>query len=135
MHHEADSIAAQLAEHITDAWNAANGAIYAEVFTLDASFVDIRGAYHTSRTAIGIGHQKIFDTIYRDSNLSTSVLSVRVFDGVILAQLHLRLVAPNVDLPPNDGSIASLLIVDDAGTWRISAFQNTLRLKHADLGT
>ena len=124
---DAMAIVAGLVTQITKAWNDADGDAYARAFTDDASFVDIRGGFHRGRPAIGRGHQALFDTIYRGSRLTSSVLMVHDRGDTILAQAHLRLQAPNAPLPPNDGAVATLVIGRDGGEWRIASFLNTLR--------
>lgn len=126
---DATAIATRLAHHLETAWNAADGESYGAVFTSDASFVDIRGDHHRSRTAIGKGHEAIFQTIYRGSKVRFEVTSARVLGEVVVAHAHVAMEAPSAPLPPNDGSTASFVAVDDGGTWRIAAYHNTLRLQ------
>lgn len=129
MTESATEIANRLATHLETAWNAADGESYGAAFTSDASFVDIRGDHHRSRTAIGKGHSAILRGIYRGSKVHFEVTTARVVGGVIVAHAHIAMEAPAAPLPPNDGSTASFVVVDDGGTWRIAAFHNTLRLK------
>ena len=125
----ATDIATRLATHLETAWNAADGDGYGAVFTDDASFVDIRGDHHRSRTAIGKGHAAILRGIYRGSKVRFEVTSAAVVGDVIVAHAQIAMDAPSAPLPPNDGSTASFVVVDDGGTWRIAAYHNTLRLK------
>ena len=125
---DATEIATRLANHLETAWNAADGESYGAVFTADASFVDIRGDHHRSRTAIGKGHDAIFRSIYRGSKVRFEVTSANVLGGVIVAHAQVAMDAPAAPLPPNDGSTATFVAVDDGGTWRIAAYHNTLRL-------
>ena len=50
---------------LESAWNTADGAAFAEPFTTDADFVNIRCEFHHSKAAIGAGHQAIFDSVYK----------------------------------------------------------------------
>lgn len=129
MNTNATRIATRLADHLATAWNAADGERYGAVFTEDASFVDIRGDHHRSRAAIGKGHHALFKGIYRGSTVTFEVTSASVLGNVVVAHAQVAMKAPGVPLPPNDGSTASFVIVDDGGTWRIASFHNTLRLK------
>lgn len=124
----AKGIVADLIGQITAAWNAADGAAYARAFAEDASFVDIRGGFHRTRAVIATGHQAIFGTIYRESWLTAEALLVHDLGGVIVAQVRLALQAPHAGLPPNEGSVATLVIGRIGGSWRIMAFHNTLKL-------
>src|SRR5438309_11754190 len=58
-----DEVIAELAR----AWNAGDGAAWAASFAEDAEFVDVLGRVQRGREVIGAEHQKLFDTIYRDS--------------------------------------------------------------------
>jgi uncharacterized protein (TIGR02246 family) len=126
---DATAIATRLANHLETAWNAADGDSYGAVFTNDASFVDIRGDHHRSRIAIGKGHAAVFGSIYRGSKVRFEVTSASVVGNVVVAHAQIAMDAPAAPLPPNAGSIASFVVVDDGGTWRIAAYHNTLRLK------
>ncbi len=126
---DAFAIATDVAAQLTAAWNAANGERYGALFTADAGFIDIRGDLHRSRVAIGRGHQAIFDTIYRGSSVSYVVVSAITLGTVVVAQMRVDMNAPGAPLPPNDGSMATAVLVDDGGVWRIAAFHNTLRLR------
>lgn len=122
-------IASDLTTHLAAAWNAADGERYGAVFTDDATFVDIRGDQHRSRKAIGKGHAALFRGIYRGSTVNASLTDATALGGVIVAHAHFAMEAPAAPLPPNDGSTATFVIVDDGGTWRIASFHNTLRMK------
>ena len=55
------------------AWNAADGAAFAALFTDDADFIHILGGYYAGRAAIEAGHRMIFGTIYKGSTVRYSV--------------------------------------------------------------
>jgi uncharacterized protein (TIGR02246 family) len=126
---DATRIATDLTNHLAASWNAADGERYGAVFTDDAAFVDIRGDQHRSRHAIGKGHAALFRGIYRGSTVNVSLTDATTIGGVIVAHAHIAMEAPSAPLPPNDGSTATLVIVDNGGTWRIASFHNTLRMK------
>jgi uncharacterized protein (TIGR02246 family) len=65
------STAETVVKHLEDAWNAADGAAFAEPFAPDADFVNIRGDYHSGREAIAAGHQMIFETTTRAARCAT----------------------------------------------------------------
>ena len=66
--------------------NAADGQAFGEPFTEDADFVALRGDYHQSQESIAVGHQGIFNTIYKDSRITYVLLQARTLtDNVILA--------------------------------------------------
>jgi uncharacterized protein (TIGR02246 family) len=59
------------------AWNAADGAGFAEMFAEDADFIHILGGYYSGRAAIEAGHRMIFGTIYKGSTVRYSVEKIR----------------------------------------------------------
>ena len=131
---DANRIATELADHLESAWNAADGERYGAEFTADASFVDIRGDHHRSRVAIARGHDAILAGIYRGSTVDVTVTSATVVGDVVVAHAAIAMQAPDSPLPPNDGTTASFIAVNDGGTWRIAAFHNTLRVKPPGAG-
>lgn len=124
---DARAIAKTITETMQRGWNSADGDLFASVFTEDCDFVDIRGDHHRGRIANAKGHQAILDTIYKGTQLTYEVLSARVTAGVIVAHA-LAAMTGTTPLPPNNGSIATLVLVPDGGSWRVAAFHNTLRL-------
>ena len=117
-----------LVEELERAWNSADGGAFAAVFTDDADFIDIRGSHHHGRTEIGLGHQAIFDTIYKGSNVRYSVVSAApVGDSVILGIIAATLDAPGGPLQGVHESRISVVVVDDATTgWSVRSFHNTV---------
>ena len=110
------------------AWNSADGGAFAAVFTDDADFIDIRGSHHHGRNEIGHGHQAIFDTIYKGSNVRYSVVSATpVGDHAVLGIIAATLDAPGGPLQGVHESRISVVVVNDAATgWRVRSFHNTL---------
>lgn len=121
-------IATDMARALEDAWNAADGIAFGSVFTDDADFIDIRGAHHRGRNAIGHGHQAIFDSIYRGSKVTYSVVSAESVDaGTVYAVVDATLDAPSGPLQGIHHSRLSLLLVrDETGVWSVRSFHNTL---------
>lgn len=107
-------------------WNAKSGALYARPFAEDADYVVINGMHVRGRGDIEKSHQHIFETIFKDSVITLSVK-------------QLRLLRPDVALVHVTGQnrvgrggearawnvIVTLVMVRDAGAWKIAAFQNT----------
>ena len=127
---EPAAVAASLIQHLQDAWNAADGAAFGAVFTEDADFVDIRGEHHEGATAVGAGHQGIFDSIYRGSTVSYTPESTKeIAPGVVVALAGARLEAPTGPLQGVNRSRFTLVAVEQDGTWRVAAFHNTLLME------
>lgn len=123
----ATAIATALLEQMAQAWNQADGAAFAEPFAEDADFVDIRGVHHRGRTAIGHGHQAIFDSIYAGSRVRYELDTVRaVAPGCLVAIASATLDAPTGPLQGVNRSRFTLTITEQADGWAVAAFQNTL---------
>jgi uncharacterized protein (TIGR02246 family) len=96
-------------------------------FADDADFVNIRGEHVRSREAIARGHHGIFNTIYKGSRLRYEVIGARLLAAtVLLAHAKSTLNAPSGPLAGEHRSLFSIVLVHDAGEWRIASFHNTL---------
>jgi uncharacterized protein (TIGR02246 family) len=121
------STAETVTKRLQDAWNAADGAAFAEPFAPDADFVNIRGDLHTGKEAIAAGHQQIFDTIYAGSTLRYTVRQARELDDrIILAHISAVLSVPSGPFAGETSALASIVLVGDGDNHRIAAFHNTV---------
>jgi uncharacterized protein (TIGR02246 family) len=121
------STAETVVKRLEDAWNAADGAAFAEPFAADADFVNIRGDHHSGREAIAAGHQMIFNTIYAGSTLRYVLDRVReIDDGVVLAHIRATLNAPTGPMAGETNALASIVLVEEGDEPRIEAFHNTV---------
>ena len=109
-----------------DGWNAKSGAQFAKPFAADADYVVINGMYIKGQEAIAEGHQRIFDTIYRESTLSLSVKQVRMLrpDVAVVHVTGTNKVPRGAETQVGE-AIITLLMTKESGVWRIAAFQNT----------
>jgi uncharacterized protein (TIGR02246 family) len=122
-----EEIAQDLTARLEEAWNGGDGNAYGEPFAEDADFVAIRGDLHTSRTAIGSGHQAILDTIYAGSKIRYEVIRARQLnDEVIIAHVRNTLNAPTGPLAGEHIALATVVIAATQGAWQIAALHNTL---------
>jgi len=122
----AEGVAAGLIGRLEGAWNGADGRAFGEPFAPDADFVDIRGEHHRGREAIAAGHQAIFDSIYKDSNIDYELTGAReLSDGVILAHSTGVLRVPSGPLTGEHGAVQTLVLVRGGDGWEIAAFHNT----------
>lgn len=124
---EREKISTTLIKKLEDAWNNANGEEYAEVFTDDASFVDIRGGLHNSRISIAKGHQAIFNTIYKGSLIEYNLIQcTNVSDDIIVSQVESTLDSPDGPLKGIHKSIFTFIAIRHGDDWKIKSLQNTL---------
>ena len=107
-------------------WNAKSGAQFARPFAADADYVIINGMYIKGQEVIAQAHQRIFDTIYKESTVSLSVKQVRMLRPDV-AVVHVT----GANKFTRDGetrtteAIITLVMTKESGAWRIAAFQNT----------
>ncbi len=107
-------------------WNARSGAQFAKPFAADADYVVINGMQLKGRAAIAQGHQQIFDTVYRDSNLALTLRQVRFLRAdVAVAHVAARLKATLGQETRENEAVLTLVLTKEGGGWKIAAFQNT----------
>jgi uncharacterized protein (TIGR02246 family) len=122
-----EDIARRVLNHLSDAWNAADGQAFGAPFAADADFVAIRGDHHHGREAIAHGHQAIFDSIYRGSQQTYDLLQSRALtDDVVLVLAQGNLNAPSGPMAGESQSTATLVLFRDGDDWQIASFHNTL---------
>jgi uncharacterized protein (TIGR02246 family) len=113
---------------IEAAWNAADGEAFGAQFADVTDFVNIRGEiFHGDARVVAAGHQAIFDTIYRGSTIRYQVDRVRVLTpNHILVHATAKLDAPAAPPMSADRSQMTVVLVDQDGEWKATAFHNTL---------
>ncbi len=107
-------------------WNANSGQQFAEPFADDADYVIVNGVHVQGREAIGVGHQQIFDTIYKGSNNTLSVEQIRfIRPDVAIAHVHAHLKFNAGGEPQKASARSTWVLAMESGEWEIAAFQNT----------
>lgn len=112
-------------------WNAKSGAQFAKPFAEDADYVIINGTQIKGRAAIAEGHQRIFDTFYKESVISLSVKQVRMLrpDVAVVHVSGLLKLSSGADAR-EDKAVMTLVMTKEDGAWKITAFQNTAVAAH-----
>jgi len=113
-------------EQMAKGWNTKSGAEFAKPFAEDADYVIVNGMHVKGRAAIDKGHQDIFDTIYKNSNVAVTVEQIRFLRSDV-AVVHVRsalTVTRENSTRTNDGRI-TLIMTKNKDRWEIAAFQNT----------
>ena len=122
-----ERIVSEIVSRLEQAWNVADGNAFAQSFTEDADFVNIRGEHLRTREVISKGHQGIFDTIYKGSVVRYETAGVRqIAPMVLLAHVNATLKALTGPLAGQHHSLFTLVLVQHETNWRIAAFHNTL---------
>ena len=105
-------------------WNTKSGAVFAKPFAEDADYVVINGNYIKGRAIIETQHQRIFDTIYKDTTLSLTVKQIRFLrPDVAVVHVSGQRVGPGKD--QNQEAMMTLVMTKEKQGWVITAFQNT----------
>jgi len=120
-------IVARMAGELERAWNTADGAAFARVFTEHADFINIRGEHFRGRDVIAQGHQGIFDSIYNGSRVSYEPAGGDpIAPGVRVGRVRGHLRVPSGPLAGEVNALATLVLVEQEGEWRIAVFHNTV---------
>lgn len=120
-------IVSRVAGDLERAWNAGDGDGFARPFTEDADFVNIRGDHFRGREVIARGHQGIFDGIYKGSQVSYEPAGGHsIAPGVRVGHVRGHLRVPSGPLAGELNALATLVLVEQDGQWRIAVFHNTL---------
>ena len=125
-----ERMVSEIVSKLEKAWNAADGAGFAQAFAEDADFVNIRADHFRTRAVIAQGHQSIFDTIYKGSVVRYQMASVReISPKVLLAHVKATLKVPTGPMAGEIDALYSLVLVENGNDWHIAAFHNTLVAK------
>ena len=105
-------------------WNTKSGALFAKPFAEDADYVVINGMYIKGRAVIETQHQRIFDTIFKDTTLTLTVKQIRFLrPDVAIVHVSGQRVGPSKD--HNQEAMITLVMTKQKDGWVIAAFQNT----------
>jgi uncharacterized protein (TIGR02246 family) len=105
-------------------WNTKSGATFAKPFAADADYVVINGMYIKGRDVIATQHQRIFDTIYKDTKIALTVKQVRFLrPDVVVVHASGHRDGPTSELIQD--AMLTLVMTKEGQGWSIAAFQNT----------
>jgi len=119
------------------AWNAGDSVAYADAYTDDADFINIRGQVFEGKTAVQQQHAKIFAGPFKGSNINIVIRKfTQISQEAALVDTD-QTVTNFKGLPP--GIVATtpetlvthfkyLAIQQVDGTWKLAAGQNTSQL-------
>ena len=119
------------------AWNAGDSVTYADEYTDDADFINIRGQVFKGKAAVQQQHAKIFAGPFKDSTISIVVRKFTLLsDHAALVDTD-QTVTNFKGLPPGivdtaTGTLVThlkyLAVQQGDGTWKFAAGQNTSQL-------
>lgn len=123
--HAADESAMRDAvKQMETGWNTKSGALFAKPFAEDADYVIINGSYIKGRSVIESAHQRIFDTIFKETTLSLTVQQIR-FLRPDVAVVHVKGQRSSPVKELNQDAMLTLFMTKENHRWTIAAFQNT----------
>jgi len=108
-------------------WNAKSGAEFAKLFAEDSDYVVINGFHIKGRAANAAVHQQIFDTIFKNTNLTLVVEQIRFLrpDVAVVHVFGTRRPTREADSALIGDARITMTMVKNNGKWEIAAFQNT----------
>ena len=117
---------AQIANDVTtrlqQAWNAGDGNAVGQLFSADGDLVHGNALHDRGAEAVAQTMVRAFAGPLKDSKSSFAVVSARSLrDDVILAHATLGVTGAAMSL----NLLQTLVLVHEAGAWRIAALQNT----------
>lgn len=116
----------KIVSRMQDGWNAGDGKAFASSFAPDADYVVINGMFIKGRDAIDAGHQRIFDTIYKNSNIQSAIKSVRfIRDDIAVAHIKWTLKFNMNGAAQEGNAMSTIVLTRESGQWSIASFQNT----------
>lgn len=115
-------------KNLEEGWNTKSGALFAKPFAEDADYVVINGHYIKGRAVIEAQHQRIFDTIFKDTMLKLNVKQVR-FLRPDVAVVHVEGHRGSENSQLIQDAMLTVVMTKNKDGWKIAAFQNTAVMK------
>lgn len=112
-------------EQMVKGWNAKSGAEFAKPFAADSDYVVVNGMHVKGRPAIDQGHQQIFDSFYKDTDIAATVEKIRFLRPDVAVVLVLSERFPKADRKQATKGRLTMVMVKNDGKWEIASFQNT----------
>lgn len=107
-------------------WNAKSGATYAKPFAEDADFVVINGMHIQGHEAIEKSHQRIFDTMFKNTTVSLTVKQIRFLrPDVAVVHVNGHRDAPEAERDLVGDAMMVMVMTKEGTQWKIASFQNT----------
>lgn len=124
----------QVVQNIVDAWTAGDGTKYADYFTDDVDYTVWNGHKIHGREENIKGHQEIFDTFYKGTNVVFEITKMRFLTDEIAA-VHLKgemfRAGKKVEGVPQ--VVPVMILKKTNGKWKVAVFQNTPIIKQGEL--
>src|SRR5205823_1329217 len=116
----AEQVIQGILQQIVTAWNRYDSVSLAAAFAEDANFIQIFGGQLDGRAAIKAAHRHIFETIYRGSDASFTLRSIRFLRpdvAVVFSRAHVKFKEGNetreIETRP------TLIVAKEQSNWQI----------------
>jgi uncharacterized protein (TIGR02246 family) len=115
-----------IVQQVQDGWNAHDGKAFAAPFAEDADYVIVNGVHIKGRTTIETGHTAIFTSIYKDSQNTGTIKSIRFpLTGMAIVHIEWNLEFRVGGELKKGHAMNTMVMIKDQGKWSITAFHNT----------
>ena len=116
---------ANLATAFAAAWNSYDAARLASLFAEDADFTAVNGLRAHGREIIRKGHDELFRTVFKGTQLNAEIISVRAL-APDLAAVEAEFTYPKGILPGVTRALASYIAKKTENQWQIVIFRNMI---------
>ncbi len=128
--HQKDRAAiAQTLGNFVSAWNTHDAHAFAATFTEDADFTNVAGTHANGRANVEAFHAPIFATIFKDSNQTATIRSIRFLRPDLASvdadwQMTGAKTPDGVARPPRKGLLDFVMARQTDGSWLIEVMHN-----------
>jgi uncharacterized protein (TIGR02246 family) len=119
-----ESAIRQNVAYLESGWNTKSGELFAKPFGDEADYVVINGSHIKGRGVIAAGHQRIFDTIFKDTRISLKVKQIRFIRSDV-AVVHVDGKRVGLNEADSQDAIMTMIMTKEKTGWIVTAFQNT----------
>lgn len=125
-HTQDDTQIRGLVNTMENGWTAKDGKLFALPFSDNADYVVVNGMHLKGRTAIAEGHQRIFDSFYRGTNIKAEVKSIRfIRNDIAIVHVNSHMTGVSNNHQVDTRALITLMIEKTHEGWQVAAFQNT----------
>lgn len=116
----------ELVKTMETGWAKKDGTLFAKPFADNSDYIVINGMWLKGKAAIANGHQGIFDTFYKETNIKTDVQSIRyIRNDVAIVHFSSHLTGTSNGQKIEARGQITITAARSANGWQIESFQNT----------
>ena len=112
---------------VEEGWNTKSAALFAKPFAEDADYVAVTGFYVKGRKANEVGHQRLFEGVFKNSTINLTVKQIRFLSpDIALVHVQGHNKTKQGDAVREWDLMMSLVMTKVEGKWKIASFHNTM---------